>query len=377
MPVRRSASASSSLRSFLPGLLAASTLALSFGLGACQADEAEKSAVAPPVGSAGSSGKGGSGSGAKGGTGGSGENGGSGGTEAVGGSSSGDPCDGKEADLVRINNAAAADPIAKNTKVKIKGIVATSHKFLASAKTCLWAFTATTAGDETIEYGSIQVVAKGKPALIKDDGTTGDCPLAEAGGPIPDDLKPGDIVDLTAYADEFVATTCNAAPNTPPSLGQRQLQVNTTNIPDSCFTRTPGDAVPAPHVFATTEEMTAFAAGTNADDINAKWGAALITLQGPIKPKQSDKTDDYPTTDSAVSKYGDMLLTGTSLAVNNNVLYQDVTGTGPKDSKKRTSWPLTTEFSSITGVGVIDFCTWSLSLRSQCGDATPNPTECK
>jgi hypothetical protein len=174
-----------------------------------------------------------------------------------------------------------------------------------------------------------------------------------------------------------VQPSCSTAPNTPPSLGQKQLEINTTNIPDSCFTRTPGDAVPAPHVFATTEEMTAFAAGMNADDINAKWGAALITLQGPIKPKQSDKPGDYPAADSAVSKYGDMLLTGTSLAVNNNVLYQDVTGTGPKDTAKRTSWPLTTEFSSITGVGLIDFCTWSLSLRSQCGDATPNPTECK
>ena len=178
-------------------------------------------------------------------------------------------------------------------------------------------------------------------------------------------------IDLTAFAAEFLQASCDGTKNPKPAIGQKQLEINTKTIPNECFVRTPGDAVPAPHVFETAAEMDAFADGKNADDINAKWSSALISLKGPLKPKQSDKAADYPSPDAAVSKYGDLLLTETKLTINNNVVYQDITGTGPKDSAKRVCWPLTTEFESITGLGVIDFCTFSLSLRSTTEDVTP------
>ena len=369
------------IRSSVPGLLVASTLALTFGLPACQSDEPEKKAT-PSVGqggtggTGGTSGKGGTGgTGAKGGTGGS---GGAGGDEAggsgTGGSGTEDPCAGTDATLQQINNPAAEGAIKPNQRVKVAGIVVTSHKFLASASSCLWAVTATMPGDDTQEYGSIQVVAKGNPALVGDGDEKGPCPMGEGeAGPIPNDIKPGDIIDVTAFAAEFLLKsegTCDGVKNPQPVLGQKQLEINTTKIPNECFVRTPGDAVPAPHPF-TAAEATAFAEGKNVDDINSKWSGALITLQGPLKPKQSAKPADYPSPEAAVSKFGDLLLTETTLTINNNVVYQDITGAGPKDAAKRVCWPLTTTFDSITGLGLIDFCTYSLSLRTVTGDVKP------
>lgn len=364
-----------SVRSFVPGLLVASTLALTFGLPACQADEPEKKAT-PSVGTGGTGGTGGGtsgkgGSGAKGGTGGS---GGGGGDEAGGngaGGSSDDPCGGTEATLFQINDAASEGAIKPNQRVKVAGIVVTSHKFLASASSCLWAVTATMPGDDVQEYGSIQVVAKGNPALIGQDDKPGPCPMGEGeAGPIPNDIKPGDVIDVTAFAAEFVQQSCDGTKNPKPAVGQKQLEINTTKIGNECFVRTPGDAVPAAHAF-TAAEATAFAEGKNADNINSKWSGALISLTGPLTPKQSDKTADYIPATAAVSKFGDMLLNETTLAINNNVVYSDVTGTGPKDSAKRVCWPLTTTFDNITGLGLIDFCTFSLSLRTVTGDVTP------
>jgi hypothetical protein len=377
MTARRPGSSARPSSSFhVHALLAASVFAGALSLNACQSEDEPKKA-APPVGSAGSSsgtgGKGGStngGAGTEGGGNAAGENSGAG----SGGSDTEDPCGGIDGTIAQVNNAAAEGAIKKDARVKIKGAVVTSHKFLASASSCLWAVTITMPGTETQEYGSIQLTGKGTPAPLDDQGNKGACPTGAEGGVIPDDIKPGDTLDFTAYANEFIQASCGTDPNPKPVAGQKQLELG--KLPAECFTRTPGDAVPAPHVFATTAEMTAFASGTNEGDVNYKWGAALITLQGPIKPKQSDKAADYPSADAAVSKYGDMLLDGTSLAVNNNVLYQDITGAGPKDSAKRVSWPLTTEFASITGLGMVDFCSWSLSLRAQCGDATPAATEC-
>lgn len=375
----RARSSVSPVRSFVPGLLVASTLALTFGLPACQSEEDDKKAN-PVIGGAGTggtggvSGKGGSGAGAKGGTGGSGDSG-AGGDEAGGsggtGGSDNDPCGGLDATLVQINNPAAEGAVKVNARVKVAGIVATSHKFLASATTCLWAVTATMPGDDVQEYGSIQVVAKGSPAKVGDDGKAGPCPTGADGGPIPDDVKPGDLLDVTAFAAEFLLVkNCDGTMNPKPALGQKQLEINVEKIPNECFVRTPGDAVPAPHEL-TAAEATAFAAGQNADDINSKWSAGLITIKGPLTPKQGEKAADYPSPDAAVSKFGDLLLKETTLTINNNVVYQDITGTGPKDPAKRVCWPLTTTFDSITGLGLLDFCTFSLSLRTVTGDVKP------
>ena len=366
--------------SLVPVFLVASTMAVSLGLGACQSAD-EPKAVAPPV----SAGQGGTGNTTKGGAGtnGSGNTSAQGGTGnpagGFGGSVGGDPCDGSEATLVRINNAALEDAIKPNQKVRLKGIVATSHKFLASPKTCLWAFTATDAGADVQEYGSIQVIAKGNPPLTGEDGKPGACPMAAGeAGPIPNDLVPGDLIDATGFAAQFLQPSCDgSAPDKPkPAQGQKQLEINPMKIPAECFTRTAGGAVPAPHVFATKEEMTAFASGTDGD-LSLKWGAALITLQGPLKAVQpAAKAADYLKPEDAASKYGDIVLDGTTLAINNIVLFGDLSGTGPKDKTKRIAWPLTTTFESITGLGLVDFCTWSLSLREKCDDVKPPSTTC-
>src|SRR5687767_2827952 len=117
---------------------------------------------------------------------GSGGGAGTGGTGGGGGvaGAGGGVVDAIEAALDRINNPAHPMAIAVNTRVRVKGLVATSKKFLVSQSkssgSCLWGFYATTPGDTTQEYGSIQVVAYGDKAVSV--GPAGSGGAAGSGG---------------------------------------------------------------------------------------------------------------------------------------------------------------------------------------------------
>ncbi len=141
--------------------------------GACRSEDDPT----PGTPRAGSSGLGGTGGGGTGG----------GGTGGAGGAGGVD--DAIEATLDRINNTSHPNAISENTRVRARGLVATSKKFLvsqSSSGSCLWGFFATTAGDATKEYGSIQVVAYGEKAVnmgLGGAGGAGGAAGAGGGGP--------------------------------------------------------------------------------------------------------------------------------------------------------------------------------------------------
>lgn len=345
---------------------------------ACR-DDNDPTPSTPRAGSAGVGGSGGSGAGTAGtagtpgagnaGVGGSGAGAGTAGAGAAG-SGQGGESQGRPATLKQVNDP--TDPMFadRDTLVNVKGLVVTSQKFLVSRSkssgSCLWGFFATTAGAATQEYGSIEVVAAGANAVsttLPDGKVDFRCPTEEGKGSIiPNAIKPGDVVDVVAFVDEFKINLCGQTNpqtgevNPDPALAQRQLE----KAVDIQITGTA--AVPAPKEF-TQAEFNQLGDGLNANETNRKWAGGLVRLTGPLLASQP-KPADYNAPTDAVSRFGKIAIKDTSLTVSSLVLFKDLSGAGPEDKDRVYDFDISTQFESFTGIHLLDFCTWSISTRA-------------
>jgi hypothetical protein len=338
---------------------------------ACQSSDASS----PTPSSGGSSSQGGSsnqGGSAQGGAGGSSNAGTTGGGQ--GGSTGGSAaCSGTEKAISDLNQATK---LPSSDPVLLKGVVATSQKFLVSPgkNGCLWGVYVTTAGGPA-EYNSIQITSKGAPPVSVNGKDT--CKTdAGSTGLIPDDIQPGDVFDVSGFPGEFLSNSCGM-PNTKdmtmnnpkPAIGQRQLgDLNCVSTPIK------GGAAPAPKELTDVALLDKIAAGANEDDATLKWGGALVKVTGAFTSVQ-DPVGDYVAT-SAVSKFGNIAVAETKLVVNNAIYYTDESCGGPKASGKRYDYPQPTTFNSFVGVVAVNFCTWEVAVRERCGDIDPPSSVC-
>jgi hypothetical protein len=347
---------------------------------ACRDDD-DPAPNTPRAGSAGVGGSGGSAGSTAGvpgagnaGVGGSGAGAGTAGVPNAGNGGSAGADDALEATLAQINNPNDPQPVPLNARVRVRGLVATTKKYLVTQSksgSCLWGFFATTPGATTQEYGSIQVIAYGDEAsnvgLGGGSGAGGSsgavrCPTApEKAGPIPQDIKPGDLVDVVGYNDSFIPPGDNGCGNgTNPVLaeGQRQLENATVTLVGT-------GAVPAPKEFTTKEELDLLSNSTVANELFSKWGGGLVKLSGSFSIDPAKFPPSPPAgTANCAAPFGDLIFTETTLVANNNILFGDLSGGGPRDSAtKRLPHTKDTVFTSITGVYTPDFCTWAVSAR--------------
>ena len=270
---------------------------------------------------------------------------------------------GDEKTLVELNKATLPLP----DRIHVSGVVATSHKVLISPSKsgCLWGVYVTTEGADIAEYGSILVTSKGK-APIADENGKYNCTLTDQDTVIPSDVKPGDKLDLSGYVEEFLQNACDGTTNPKPAAGQRQIGGA------SCMTKTGEVTVPKAHALS-NEVLSDIAAGTNTDDVMHKFGGAPVEISG-VTPKLLS-TEKYFNC-SAVSGFGDLVFNETSITVNNNAFYSDVTCAGPKDSNKRYDFATDTQFTSIVGLLAVDFCTWQVSVADRCDAISPQSPTC-
>jgi hypothetical protein len=352
-------------------------LLASLAVVACQEEESST-----PKGSPGAGGSAAGGSSQQGGTGGTNQGGnnptgGAGGSGAgTGGTSGGDPCGGEEKTIQELNKVKA--PLPEN-RLRLKGVVATSRKFLVSPSQsgCLWGVFVTAPGASVVEYGSIQLVSKGAPPETTADGKTVCKTDQESSGMIPNEIQPGDTLDVSGFLDEFLLKQCgqpstqNPAVNNPrPDAGQRQIK----DI--SCLTKIGSGAVPAPAPISDVATLNAIAQGKNTDDLLYKWSGALVQITVPLTSKQVPETGAKYFNCSAVSGFGDINFEETELTVGNGVYYNDLSCAGPRDNNKRYDFQQPTTFTSITGIVALDFCTWQVSTRSRCDDILPKSPTC-
>jgi hypothetical protein len=265
--------------------------------------------------------------------------------------------------------------IGPKVAVEVKGVVAMSRKFLVSQSkstgSCLWGVFLSEPGISTTAANSgILALSYGTPAVIPDGGTKAFCPVIEKGDPagdgFPDDVKPGDVLDVTGKTDSFIQMACGSQPG-----DSTVPQVQLANVTKA--TKTGTASVPTPHELS-PDEFTSFAGQTDSD-FYKKWGGVKVRLKD-ASPVVVTPDGGAP---SIVGDFGIITIQGqgSNLRVGDKAYYQGLLNSlkdpcheGPKYADN------TTTFTKIDGFVYLDFCTWSMEPSNRCVDFAPPSDDC-
>ena len=288
---------------------------------------------------------------------------------------------------------ASKNKVGINTAVKLTGVVAMSQKFLVSGPgtsgNCLWGVFVSAPGlTETQPYsGVIAITKNGNPGSIVGDAGKAFCPklgTEPTGDSIPDDVKPGDVLNIIGETDAYVSKSCGMKPGETKIAG---IQVsNVTNV-----TKTGTASVPVPHIMKAAEIPQLAAGGipavpTDPADpaavaFHAMWGGVKVAVQNV--QSESQMVNGVA---SIVDGFGHMLVHDATIAV---PVATDKLQVGDKlyyraylkksnfcYSNPNYADPATT-FTAIEGFHYLDFCTWGLSPNNKCADLSPPSPDVK
>jgi hypothetical protein len=237
--------------------------------------------------------------------------------------------------------------------VAVGPLVASSQKFLVSeAKSgaCLWGAFAAEPGRSGAGSG-LFLVSYGAP---HGDGEA--CSPGSDG--LPDDLAPGDSLEVEGRLDEYVPAACDG---TVPAL---QLRI------DSACPARRGAAMAAPEAAVLDRALAdRLAAGKDAQLLR-DWGGALVRLDDVSARQDADDGD-------AVLPFGVIRLTETALEVHSRLYYFDLSEGGPRAAVKAPHYGFPTAFGRLSGVVFLDYCTWTLAPRDRCADLSPPSDGCE
>jgi hypothetical protein len=239
----------------------------------------------------------------------------------------------------------AAGRVRDNLPISAGALVASSQKFLvaeAKSGSCLWG--AFAADPERSGPGSgILLVSFGKPHQEREACRPG-------GDGLPDDLAPGDVVEARGFVDEFVPAACkDLAPS-------RQLRVDA-----ECPLRRTGRGEPPEPAMIDVELADRLAQGSDASLLR-DWGGALVSLSTVSALQDPDDGD-------GVFPFGVVRLAETRLEVSSRLYYFDLSEGGPRATTKSPRYGYPTTFAAVTGLLLLDYCTWVLAPRDRCVDA--------
>jgi hypothetical protein len=229
--------------------------------------------------------------------------------------------------------------------VSLGALVASSQKFLVSeakSGSCLWgAFaadplrTGAATGLFLVSFGTPH--ADGEPCEGGNDG-------------LPDDLAPGDAIEARGIVDEFVPAACEGV------AAAQQLRIDA-----SCPLRRMGRTAPPAPALVDVAFADRLARGDDASLLR-QWSGTLVRLESVSAMQDPDDGD-------AVFPFGIVRLNETRLEVRSRLYYFDLTEGGPRDSGKSPHYRYPSTFESITGLVLLDYCTWVLAPRHPCVDA--------
>jgi len=238
------------------------------------------------------------------------------------------------------------------TPVLVRPLVASSQKFLVSeakSGSCLWgAFAQDPAGSGAgsglflVSFGAPH--AEGEACEAGSDG-------------LPNDLRPGDLLDAEGKLDEYVPAACSEV------VPAQQLLIDA-----ACPLRRLGaGAAPEPAVIdgALADRL---ALGKDQQLLRA-WNGALVRLEDVAAMQDNDDGD-------AVFPFGVIRLEQTSLEVHSRLYYFDLNEGGPRSSVKAPHYDYPTAFRDIVGIVFLDYCSWVLAPRDRCSDLDPASAGC-
>jgi hypothetical protein len=293
--------------------------------------------------------------------------------------------------IQQITDKGATGYVGPGTPVTVKGAVAMSVKFLvsksSSSGSCLWGVFLSAPGlTETGPNTGVLAVSYGTPASAVDGGKAY-CPdilphAPAAGQPVgpgdpagdsfPDDVQPGDVLDVVGVTDAYIPATCTAADAGAGASMVPGIQLAKVTL----VTRTAKmGPVPKAHVFDSTNptdmaSITKLAAGSDPMWL-AQWGGVLIELDNMTAVNQQGAlTDSYGHMLLAVQgQYG--IEVGDKLYYDGLAKYVDACHSGPYYMSMP---PIT--LNKVTGFVYLDFCNWSLAPASKCADLAPPSNDC-
>ncbi|WP_438019637.1 hypothetical protein WMF18_11435 [Sorangium sp. So ce315] len=379
----------------LLGLGALCAVAVSVGAGGCQPEGNTR----PPGWSGeprGTAGQGGSGAEMAG----SGEGGrrgdeGDGGTTTTGSAGGGgteDPPAARAATIEEITTGV----VPRDTVVELKGVVAMSQKFfvdLTRSGACLWGvFVSSPNLTETAANTGILAVSRSE-ALTDEDGDVV-CPRLEgasAGDPFPDDVAPGDVLDIVGETTYFSSSLCSDAcgdlncdaESDPPETADTCRQdcgASRELIAQSAVgqyqvewiksvTRTGHVDPPTPHVL-TADEVLKLSSPTEAEFFHA-WGGVKVRIEGPLDPVLRTNSMGE---DVVVGSYGNIHLEGGPVQVGDKIYY--VGGAQGACHKGPIYSDVNVVFNRVDGFLYNNFCIWSLQPANKCADIDPPSEDC-
>jgi hypothetical protein len=270
--------------------------------------------------------------------------------------------------------------VGPGLKVKLSGVVAMSQKFLVSkgsaSGSCLWGVFVSAPNLTTTEPNSgILVVNYGDNATIDDGGSQAFCPrlgIDPIGDKIPDDTKPGDVLDVIGETSYFLLPNC-ASQAGGSTVAEFQIAKG------SSVTKTGTATPPAPYVLSKAEIDQA--ADQNDQAFHDKWGGVKVAVANVVSEPQSDGMGGMAITDSfghllvhdktiAAPTAANKLQVGDKLYYRGYLANSNACYDGPVYAN-----PIT-ELTHIEGFVYLDFCTWNLQPNDKCADLSPSSDDC-
>jgi hypothetical protein len=283
-----------------------------------------------------------------------------GGSGGSGGGTGGSTC-GDGADVHTIEEV-NTDQVGAGIDVKLVGVVAMSQKFLVnyskSSGSCLWGVFVSAPGlTETAANSGVIVKSYGDDAVIPPGGTEAACPNPP-GDSIPDDVQPGDVLDIVGETSTFP---------TPSLLTMYCTNPGDTAIPGrevafACSVTKTGTApVPTPHTLA-PDEITKLMDPSD-DAFHAQWTGVKVRL-----------ADVTHAADPIVGDFGIITLAEGAVEVKDNIYYvkgaTELCQTGPVFATPPVTW------THIDGFSYLDFCRWGIEPADKCADFAPSSDDC-
>jgi hypothetical protein len=279
--------------------------------------------------------------------------------------------------------------IGSGVEVSLTGVVAMSHKFLitkSSAGNCLWGVFLSAPGLSTTEaYSGILATSYGFPAETNDAGDSY-CPVPElgndpAGDAFPDDVAPGDVLDVIGETDYFLLTSYCTDPGDS-QIPQRQLSqvCSVTRTSTGAAVPTPADMTGSIDGLAQYENNTANVL------FHDQWGGVKVRLTSVTADPIAGDTGDCTGGAETLTDYGDVTLNegvvapNTGLIISDKLIYQGLLRSLNWECRSspllcsQPSTPLT--FNQIEGFSSMDFCTWVVMPQDKCSDYGTAPLDC-
>ena len=256
----------------------------------------------------------------------------------------------------------------EGARIHLAGVVAMSQKFLRSLDSasgeCIWGVYVSMPEISVAQEGSgVLVESVGFHAETSDGGFKPYCPELghqPTGDAIPDDIHPGDVVDLTGEVHVELSTKCKPSEST---LPEHVLRAD----PACGITKTGTAGVPQAHLLSPAD--VALLASPSDQTFHQKWEGVKIGMSNEVPVIDS-------VTHTVTIAYGSFTLVNGGVAVDNQIYYRgydksQVCHDGPKWAA-----PAGFKFLHIEGFSELSSCHWVVEPNDKCGDLSPPSDDC-